>query len=139
MEIQEIPLSYLKEIAKQLIFISAFLGGFSAAILGTLIVSTKSSKTLKYLILGTSLSALSFIVSVFAMTKIVMIALPDSPFNGNYEATIVPRTIGSIAFFLGIIALIFTISISGWTHSKKLGIATTTLGIIGLVLVFMAM
>jgi len=36
---QELPLPYLKEIATQLIFISSFLGGFSATVLGTLILA----------------------------------------------------------------------------------------------------
>lgn len=133
----ELPLSYLKELAEQIIFISAFLGGFSAAILGTLIVSDKKSKILKSLILGSSFSAVSFIVAVFAMTKLVIISIPGAPYELNNENINLPRIVGSISFFFGILALLFVISISGWLQSKKLGILTSIIGLIGLVLIFL--
>lgn len=135
----ELPFSYLKEIASQIIFISAFLGGFSATVLGTLILSNNSGKILKTMIMGTSISAVSFIVAVFAMTQLVMLTLPGYPSEVNTGDTIFPRTVGFIAFFVGIISLIFVISVSGWVQSKRMGIATTILGVFGMVLILMSM
>ena len=133
----ELPLNYIKELAEQIIFISAFLGGFSAAILGTLIVSDKKSKTLKILILGSSFSAVSFIIAVFAMTKLVMISIPGAPYPLSAESTNLPRLTGSISFFFGIIALLFVVGTSGWLQSKRLGIATSIISLIGLLLIFL--
>ena len=135
----ELPLPYLKEIASQLIFISAFLGGFSAAVLGTLIISKSDKKTLKYLILGTALSSTAFIVSVMSLTKLVMIALPGYPFEVSSSDTLFPRLVGVFAFFIGIMASMFVISASGWMHSKRLGILTTIIGLIGTVFIFISM
>lgn len=132
----ELSLPYIKELATQIIFISAFLGGFSAAILGTLIVSKRSGKVFKALILGTSFSATSFIVSVFSMTKLVMISTPGYPLPVDQGDTIVPQILGSMAFFLGIISILSVIGLSGWLQSKKLGIATTTMALISII-VFM--
>ena len=134
----ELPLSYLKEIASQLVFISVFLGGFSASLLGTLIISKTDNKIIKTLIVGTSLSAVSFIVAVFAMTKIVMLATPGYPFEVNEADTVFPRTVGVIAFFIGIFSLIFVVAASGWLHSKRLGYFTTMLGVIAFILILLA-
>lgn len=132
----ELSIEYMNELAKQIIFISAFLGGFSATLLGTLILSKRASRVLKLMIVGTSLSAISFILSVFAMTQLMMITLPGYPFNLRISDTLFPRVGGTLSFFIGILSLLFVIAISGWMHSKKLGIFTTCIGVITIVLVF---
>jgi len=48
-----------------------------------------------------------------------------------------PRVVGVIAFFLGIISLLAMISMSGWTKSKRMGRFTTILGIITLILILL--
>ena len=134
----ELPLAYIKEMASQIIFISVFLGGFSATILGTLILSQNSNKILKKLIVSTSLSAMSFIVTVFTMVQLTMLSIPGYPIETSYEDIMLPRIIGIVAFFIGLLSLIFVVSISGWLQSRKLGIVTTTIGIIGLILVLIS-
>lgn len=136
METIDLPLAYLNELAKQTIFISAFLGGFSAAILGTLIVSKQKSKILNTLVFSTALSSLAFIVAVMGMTKLVMISTPGYPFEITPSITTAPRIIGSLAFFIGILSLVFSIGISGWVQSKKLGIMTSVIAAIGMILSF---
>lgn len=128
------PIEYLNKLASQFIFISAFFGGFSASILGTLIISKSERKIVKYLILGSSLSSIAFIVSVFAMTKLVMVSTPGYPFDIEQISILYPRIVGIIAFMVGILSLIFVISLSGWMHSKRLGIATTSIGVVGFIL-----
>jgi len=139
MQMIGLPLEYLNKLASQFIFISAFFGGFSASILGTLIISKSENRIVKYLILGSSLSAVCFIVSVSAMTKLVMISTPGFPFDVESQSIFLPRMIGVISFFIGIVSLIFVISTSGWMHSKRLGIATTIIGVLGMILVLISM
>lgn len=127
---------YLNEFAKQIIFISVFLGGFSATILANLILSHNRTKTLKRMIVGTAISSTLFIVAVFAMTQVVMKTLPDSPLlevSSDFA-----RKMGSIAFFAGFFSLIYVLAISGWMQSKKLGVITTIIGIIGGILALLA-
>ncbi|MBL4708378.1 MAG: hypothetical protein JKY48_08085 [Flavobacteriales bacterium] len=130
----ELPFPYLNELASQTIFISAFLGGFSASILGTLIVSKRKGRALNILVSGTSVSAIAFIVAVFAMTKLMMMTIPGYPFEVIQSELFMPRIIGVVAFFIGIMALLFVMGASGWLQSKKLGVFTTIIGSIGLLL-----
>ena len=126
----ELSSAYFAELANQLIFISAFLGGFSATILGTLIASEDNTKIMKVLILLVSISAASFILTVLSMTKIILIHAPDSPFGNNQDLTSLPRVVGSLSFLMGMIALLLVISLSGWLKSKKLGKCTGLIGLI---------
>ena len=135
----ELSTTYLRELAIQTVFVSAFLGGFSASILGTLILSKNEHKLLKYVIVGTSLSAIAFVLCVFASTQIIMITTPDYPFEVDKSEFDLPRVVIALAFYIGILALMFVLSISGWIYSKRVGIATSVLGIIGLILIFMVM
>lgn len=135
----ELSMTYLRELAIQTVFISAFLGGFSASILGTLILSENKHKVLKFLIIGTSLSAISFIVSVFAATQIIMISTEGYPLEVTDETTKMARIVIGLSFYLGVFSLIFVLATSGWVYSKGVGITTTILGIIGLILIFIAM
>ena len=131
----ELSLPYLNALAAQLIFISAFLGGFSAAILGTLIVSKNSTRTLRALVLSTAFSATAFIVTVFSMTQLVMLTTPGYPLEVNQSDLALPKMVGFISFYLGIIALMTVVAISGWLQSKRLGIATTIIAVTGMIVI----
>lgn len=133
----ELPISYLKVLAEQIGFISVFLGGISATILGTLIVLKKDSKIFNWMIILLSLAAVSFIVAVFGMNKIQMVLTPDYP--NRDHSIFYARMVGSISFLLGIYSLITVISLSGWLQSKKIGILTTSIGLIAAFLIFTLM
>lgn len=135
---QELPLSYLKDLAEQMVFISAFLGGFAASILGTLIFANSDQRILKVMIAGAALSAISFIVTVFAMTNIIITSHPDYPLKIDPSDVNFGRLAGSICFFLGLLALIFVVACSGWVYSKRLGVFTTIIGILGVILVLLS-
>lgn len=129
--------AYFAELANQLIFISAFLGGFSATILGTLIASENNGKIIKVLIILISISAATFILTVIAMTKIILIHAPDSPLANGEDLVSLPRVIGSLSFLVGMTALLLVISLSGWLKSVKLGIVTSALGLCSLFMVML--
>lgn len=126
----DLPNEYIKALAEQLIFISAFLGGFSATILGTLIVSKHNKKIINSLIISLSLASASFIITVVSMTKITLVLTPGAPYTNHSEIIFFPRILGSMSFYIGIISLVTMIGISGWLKSKKLGIVTTSIAII---------
>lgn len=132
----ELSTEYLKVIAEQLVLVSVFLGGISTTILGTIIFHENESKIFKYMIVGMSLAAVSFIVAVIGMNKVLIILAPDSPFQGGNEALFYPRLVGGLAFYIGIYALLTVISLSGWLKSKRIGRFTTFIGIVSGILIF---
>ncbi|BDS11577.1 hypothetical protein [Aureispira anguillae] len=132
----ELSPEYFKLVAEQLVLISVFLGGISTTILGTIIMHESDDKILKFMILGLSLAAVSFIVSVIGMNKVLMVLAPDSPYQNKNELLFYPRLIGGLSFYLGIYSLLFVIGLTGWMKSKKIGIFTTTIGILSAYLIF---
>lgn len=132
----EISIEYLKNLAEQLILISVFLGGISTTILGTIITHKNDSKIFKLMILGLSLAALSFIVTVIGVVKIQLVLTPDSPYQNKDEILMYPRIVSGISFYIGIFSLITVISLSGWMNSKKIGLFTTAIGVISGILIY---
>lgn len=137
MHMLELPLPYLNELAKQIAFMSSFLGGFSVTLLGTLILSDRDGKLLRVMIVSTATSALAFIVAVAAMTQLIMVSTEGYPFEIDQQQLSSSRVIGTLALFLGIIALMCTIALSGWVRSRKLGIFTTVIGAITMIVVLL--
>jgi hypothetical protein len=82
-----------------------------------------------------TLAASFFLVSVFAMTTLLMKTTTGYPLEVIESDLIFPRIVGAISFILGIISLIAMISLAGWTKSKKMGRFTTAVGIFTLVLI----
>jgi hypothetical protein len=132
----DLPIEYFRILADQIVFISVFLGGISATILGTLIVAKNDSRIIKIMILVLSLAAFSFIVAVLGMNKVLMIIAPDSPYKNPNELLFYPRLVGGLSFYIGIFSLLAVISLSGWLKSKKIGIITTSIGILSGILIF---
>ena len=133
---QELPIEYFISIAEKFVFISIFMGGISATILGTLVVVKNGSKRLKWMMLFLSIAAVSFIVAVFGMNKVLVILTPDSPYEKTEDVLFYPRLVGGLAFYLGIYALLTVIGLSGWINSKRLGWATTLISGIAGFLIF---
>lgn len=135
----ELPLPYINELAKQVVFISSFLGGFSLTLLGSLILSDRQGKLLNAVIISTAISALGFILAVVAMTQLIMISTEGYPFAVDSQKLFTGRLTGTLGLFIGIISLMVTIALIGWVRSKKLGIITTIIGTLTLfaVLFFM--
>ena len=131
----DLPVEYFRILAEQLVFISVFLGGISANILGTLIVAKNDNRIIKIMILVLSLAAVSFIVAVLGMNKVLMILAPNSLYNNPNELLFYPRLVGGLAFYIGIFSLIAVISLSGWLKSKRIGIITTVIGIFSSILI----
>lgn len=133
----ELQPEYLNKIANQLIVISSLLSGFSIAVLANLLVTKSTGKIANYILKVTTIAASCFLVTVFAMTKIVMMTTDGYPLkmeNGDMEF---PKIIGFLTFMLGIIALSVLIGLSGWTKSKSTGIFTTVIGALTLIMLLL--
>ncbi|MEM6802301.1 MAG: hypothetical protein AAF696_12910 [Bacteroidota bacterium] len=135
----EVSFEYWNKLADQTVVISSLLAGFSITVIANIIVS-KSNTRISNIILGIStLAACLFLISIFAMTLVLLKTTPGYPFEVEEIEFRQARVIGSLTFFLGIASLIAMISLSGWTKSKKMGWLTTVLGIVTSILVIIVL
>lgn len=136
----EITLGYWNELAKQTILISSLLSGFSITIVANLLVSDKNDKLTNRILKCATLSSGCFLVTVFAMIQISMMTTPGGYLKDVVAADfVVARVIGMLTFLIGLFSLTVIISLSGWTKSKKLGVFTTIVGVLTLILIFVTM
>ena len=127
----QIPANYLLEIARQVAFVSAFLGGFAATFLGTLLFAGSGSKLVNWVISSAALSACAFIVAVLALTMLTVALHPNAPIGVVSNLALRrAQTIGFLSFLLGMYTLLFSIGASGWLRSRTLGWSTAAIAFI---------
>ncbi len=128
----DLSLKYWNELAHQLLLITSLLSGFSIAVVANLLVF-KSEKRITTIILKTATIASGcFLITVFAMTKIIMMTTEGYPFSITVNDLSLAKTIGAITLLLGIVSLAGVISLSGWIKSRNTGIFTTIVGFLTL-------
>jgi hypothetical protein len=135
----EIPFEYWNKLASQLITISSLLSGFSIAVTANLLVNNTNNRITNNILKATTIASGCFLITVFAMTKILMMTTTGHPIHIDVTDLTSPRIIGILAFSLGIVSLSFVIALSGWTKSRKIGIFTTVVGILTFLMILMTM
>jgi len=123
-------------LANQMIMISSLLGGFSIAIVANLLVSETNTRLSRNILKVSVLAASFFLISVFALTKILMMTTEGFPFKMTKGDLLLPANIGGFSLLFGIVSLNILIALSGWTKSKKMGIFTSIVSVITLILIF---
>jgi len=131
----ELPPEYLNKIADQIIVISSLLGGFSIAVMANMIIDNSKSRLSNAILKVTAVAASSFLITLFAMTKIVLMTTEGFPLDVDNSDLNTPRIMGISAFIIGLITLSALIALSGWVKSKKVGIFTTVIGIITFIMI----
>jgi len=126
----EITFEYWNKLAEQTITISSLLGGFSIAVIANFLVSETKTRLTNNIMAASTLAASFFLITVFAMTKLLMMTTDGYPIKVVDNDLLLPRIIGVITFLFGIISLLTMVSMAGWTKSRKMGIFTTTIGIL---------
>jgi hypothetical protein len=124
--------AFLAALGEQVGSLSAFLGGFAATFLVMLLTSETTLKSARFAVVASALAAVAFIVSAVAATTLVAGAHPDAPAStAQAAATGVSRPLVFLCFAVGNYALLAAIGCSGWLRSRKLGIGTTALAVLG--------
>ena len=134
---EEMSFEYWNKLADQIIVISSLLGGFSIAVIANFLVSDTNTRLMRNIMKVAVLAASFFLVSVFAMTKVLMMTTDGFPLNMTEGDLMVPSIIGGMTLLFGIMSLITMISLSGWTKSKKMGRFTTVVGVLTFILILM--
>lgn len=135
----EITFEYWNKLATQTVFISSLLGGFSILVIANLLISDLNTRLSKYVMVVATLAASLFLVSIFAWTSVMMMTTVGFPKKIVSSDLIFDRILGVITFLSGTISLIAMISLVGWTKSKKMGIITTIVAGLTLILIFLTM
>lgn len=124
--------AFLGVLATQIGSLSAFLGGFSATVLVTLLMAQGQNRATQWAVVLTALSAVAFIVAAVAATTLVAGSHPDAPASVARSAAHGPaRMMAALCFALGAYALLAAVGCAGWLRSRRLGLATTGLAALG--------
>ena len=115
---------------QQLAFVSSVLAGFSFAFYATLLVAPATHRVASWAaFLAVSASVCFLIVtlgSAFAAVSTSRVAILPEAIQAQQE----PIT---SLFLLGIMLTLISFGIGGWVRSRKLGIATTAVALMGIV------
>lgn len=133
----ELTFEYWNKLADQTITISSLLGGFSIAVIANFLVSETKTRLKNNIMAASTLAASFFLITVFSMTKLLMMTTDGYPNKVVDNDLLLPRIIGVIAFLFGVISLLTMVSMAGWTKSRKMGIFTTTVGILTFLIITM--
>ena len=126
----KLTFEYWNKLAELIMTISSLLGGFSIAVIANILVSETKKRLTNNIMAASTLAACFFLITVFAMTKLLTMTTDGYPVKVVDNDLLLPRVIGVIAFLFGIISLLTMVSMAGWTKSRKMGIFTTTIGIL---------
>lgn len=135
----KVSFEYWNALADQIIVISSLLGGFSIAVVANFLVSEKNSRLSRAIMKIAVLAACFFLVSVFAMTKLLMMTTQGYPLPVAESDFKISSLIGGLALFLGIVSLVSMLALSGWTKSPKIGRFTTIVSIVTLLFILFMM
>lgn len=128
--------AYISALAGQMGSLSAFLGGFAATYLATLLALGHRGRADSYAIGGAAVSAVAFIVAVVASMLLVAAYHEAAP---PELTTFLPvgaaRNLMSLAVGLGIYGLLFSLGASGWPRSRRTGWFTTSVAGVGMLIV----
>lgn len=131
----ELSLEYWNTLSHQMILTSSLMSGFSMAIVVSLLVYKSDNRFINYILKVSTISAGCFLVAVFAATKIFLMTTKGYPFDVETKDIWLPRVMGGITYFLGILCFSIVLALSGWTKSKQLGRFTTVVGILTFLMV----
>lgn len=131
---EQLSPAYLSAIAVQTGGLSAFLGGFAATFLGTLLALRVKGRTASVAIGFAVTSSVAFIVAVVGSTATVAALHPEGPARQMASAGFA-QVVMSLGFVLGLYALLISLGVSGWLRSRGTGWTTSLAAGLGVLLV----
>ena len=131
---------YLRDLATQIGFLSAFLGGFAGTLLAVLLQTNTEKRSGIWVIGACTFSATAFVTSVIGSTRVITMLHPNAPdLVAAGTENDVWRVLTFNSFGLGVYAILITIGLSGWLHSKQAGYVTSSIAALGIILVTSAL
>jgi hypothetical protein len=130
----------MAEFSRQFAFVSSVLAGFAFAFYGTLLVAAREHRAGTWAAFFAVAASVAFLPVTLGMTFNAARAA-DQPTELSVSAAATDPQIAllSMLFLSGVIFLLASFGISGWMRSRGLGIATTSLSLIGAIAAFAAL
>lgn len=124
--------AYLAELARQFGFLSAFLGALSGAFVVQLLPLQRPERIVAACALAATAATVAFIVSVLGATLVVAATYPGAP-AGLSSSRVVGGggSLAALPFLAGVYLLLLTLALAGWIRSRRMGVATAGLALIG--------
>lgn len=136
-------LSPLLEVFGQLAFVGAVLGGFAMALLTGLLPAASARRVAAWTAGSALLAASSFIVCTVVAVMVVITIAGDIDLNqalGQNTRAVVPDNVKqayfwcAYAFVFGTVAFLVALGLSGWMRSQAMGLVSSTIAALALVL-----
>jgi len=130
----------MAEFCRQFAFVSSVLAGFAFAFYGTLLVAAREHRAGAWAAFFAVAASVAFLPVTLGMTFGAVRAANQARESSVSNLAADPQ-IGllSMLFLSGVVFLLASFGISGWMRSRGLGIATTSLSLIGALAVFAAL
>ncbi|WP_344709476.1 hypothetical protein [Sphingomonas humi] len=127
--------AYISTLASQIGSLSAFLGGFAATFLATLLTIKREGHLLTVTITLAVVAAVAFIISVIASTVQIAIYHPNAPsFVSDFPRARIQMSM-LLGFMVGTLALLGSLGCCGWLRSRQIGWITAAVGFFGAMMV----
>lgn len=132
----ELAPGYVAELARQMAFLSAFLGGLAGMFLQLLLPARGPRRVVAVAIGFAAVAGVLFIVALVASTMLTSVLHPEAPaFVGDPASLVRARLVGFLCFILGLYGLLACIGLSGWIRSRAVGWTTSLAAAAGFLLV----
>ena len=130
----------MAEFYRQFAFVSSVLAGFAFAFYGTLLVAARQHRAGAWAAFFAVAASVSFLPVTLGMTFNAAHAANQPTELSVSTASADPQiALLSMLFLSGIVFLLASFGISGWMRSRGLGIATTSLSLLGAFAAFAAL
>ncbi|HRE42642.1 MAG TPA: hypothetical protein PKY87_01580 [Terricaulis sp.] len=123
--------AYLSDLAAQVGFLSAFLGGVAGTMLAMFVNAEQRRAVDVWAVAASALSAVAFIVAVIGCTQLLAALHPQAPAAVAAEGQVFARAVAFLAFGLGVYAILLVLGLSGWRHSRGAGWITSAMALVG--------
>ena len=133
----ELDNAYMNELARQFMFMSALLGGFSLTVLVLLLGSEDMDRYRSIVFRLAALATGAFLVAIFGLTDVIMKTTPGYPLAIKSEDILFARLAGGGALFVGVLTVLGMVAMMGWVKSRAMGWFTTLVSLVALIFFFL--
>jgi len=123
---EQITTGYFGELARQLAFVSAVLGGFAATFFGTLLAINSPTRVAGWAAALAAVSSSAFVCATLLATFISVATHPEAP----SRVAVLSQSDGArlalvLLLLVGLYSLFGSLGAGGWVRSRAVGVATT--------------
>ena len=129
----------MTEYYRQFAFVTSVLGGFAFALFGTLLLAPSSHRAASWAAMLSVTASIAFLLDTLGMTfaGVYSTSLPaDGTMPPRIASQLGPLT---LLFCFGILLLLASFGLGGWVRSRTLGIATTTVAVLGAIAAYLVL